>query len=101
LRDLPFLGLQFQLQSLGSPSLSPNNTTSTYQQQQSQQQQHGRAMASSAASAKEDEVTSSEEAKAFSENENNAEVKGQSLWANINSVSLPGHNSLVTYFGIS
>ncbi|GFG31909.1 hypothetical protein Cfor_11965, partial [Coptotermes formosanus] len=69
------LGLQFQLQSLGSPSLSPNNTTSTYQQQQSQQQQHGRAMASSAASAKEDEVTSSEEAKAFSENENNAEVK--------------------------
>jgi hypothetical protein len=36
-------------------------------------------MASSAASAKEDEVTSSEEAKAFSENDNNAEVRGWSL----------------------
>jgi hypothetical protein len=62
--------------------MSPNNTTS-YQQQQSQPQQHGRAM-TSAASAKEDEVTSSEEAKAFSENENNAEVKGLSLQANTN-----------------
>jgi hypothetical protein len=39
-------------------------------------------MTSSATSAKEDEVTSSEEAKAFSENESNAEVKGQSLSAN-------------------
>jgi hypothetical protein len=38
-------------------------------------------MTSSATSAKEDEVTSSEEAKAFSENESNAEVKGQSLRA--------------------
>ena len=36
----------------------------------------------SATSAKEDEVTSSEEAKAFTENESNAEVKGQSLRAN-------------------
>jgi hypothetical protein len=43
-------------------------------------------MTSSVASAKEDEVTSSEEAKAFSENENNAEVKGQSLLPNINPV---------------
>jgi hypothetical protein len=72
------LGLQFQLHSLGSPPLSPNNATNNYQQQQSQQQ-HGRTMASSAASAKEDEVTSSEEAKAFSENDNNIEVKGLSL----------------------
>jgi len=38
-------------------------------------------MTSSATSAKEDEVTSSEEAKAFSENESNTEVKGQSLRA--------------------
>jgi hypothetical protein len=64
------LGLQFQLHPLGSPSLSPNNATDSYQQQ------HGRTMASSAASAKEDEVTSSEEAKAFSENDNNVEVRG-------------------------
>jgi hypothetical protein len=69
------LGLQFQLHSLGSPPLSPNNATNSYQQQQ----QHGRTMASSAASAKEDEVTSSEEAKAFSENDNNVEVRGWSL----------------------
>jgi hypothetical protein len=33
-------------------------------------------MTSSATSAKEDEVTSSEEAKAFTENENNAEANG-------------------------
>ncbi|KAJ4442864.1 hypothetical protein ANN_04457, partial [Periplaneta americana] len=62
------LGLQFQLQSLGSPPLSPNNATSSYQQQ-------NRAMSSSAASAKEDEVTSSEEAKSYPENDSNAEVK--------------------------
>jgi hypothetical protein len=72
------LGLQFQLHSLGSPSLSPNNATDSYQQQHSQQQ-HGRTTASSAASAKEDEVTSSEEAKAFPENDNNVEVRGWSI----------------------
>jgi hypothetical protein len=44
-------------------------------------------MTSSATSAKEDEVTSSEEAKAFSENENNAEVKGQSLCVNSKEIS--------------
>jgi hypothetical protein len=57
--------------------LSPNSATNTYQQQQSQQ--HGRTMTSSTAGAKEDEVTSSEEAKAFSENDNNVEVRGWSL----------------------
>jgi hypothetical protein len=66
------LGLQFQLHSLGTPSLSPNSATDSYQQQ------HGRAGVSSAASAKEDEVTSSEEAKAFSE-DNNVEVRGWSI----------------------
>jgi hypothetical protein len=70
------LGLQFQLHSLGTPSLSPNNATDSYQQQHSQ---HGRTLASSAASAKEDEVTSSEEAKAFSENDNHVEVRGWSI----------------------
>ncbi|XP_023703972.1 nuclear receptor subfamily 2 group E member 1 isoform X2 [Cryptotermes secundus] len=63
------LGLQFQLHSLGSPAPSPTNATDSYQQQL------GRTPASSAASAKEDEVTSSEEAKAFSENDNNVEVR--------------------------
>jgi hypothetical protein len=62
--------------------LSPNNATSSYLpqplQQQLQQQQHGRTMTSPAASAKEDEVTSSEEAKAFTEN-NSTEVKGSHL----------------------
>ncbi|PSN45138.1 hypothetical protein C0J52_18292 [Blattella germanica] len=64
------LGLQFQFHTLGSPPLSPNNTNSFQLQQQ-----HSRPITSSTASAKEDEVTSSEEAKAFSESDNNTEVK--------------------------
>ncbi|KAJ9582077.1 hypothetical protein L9F63_003579, partial [Diploptera punctata] len=63
------LGLQFQLQTLGSQPLSPNNATTTFQQTQ----QHNRQMTTSA---KEDEVTSSEEAKAFTESDN-TETKGR------------------------
>ena len=66
-------GLHFQLQALGSPPLSPNNATSSFQQPQ----QHNRSMSSSVASAKEDEVTSSEEAKAFTENDKNSDAKGK------------------------